>query len=84
MNAGKNLDLGRGLVEVDLVEFAMQQILACVVPPEGLDWTEERVNKLDPDVGTALLEACRKVNETTLPERINFLEQSEQTEDTPG
>jgi len=84
MKASKPLDERRGLVQVDLVDFQMEQILACVVPPEGFDWNREQVEDLDPDVGDALLDACRKVNGTTISERTSFLEQSEQTEDTPG
>jgi len=84
MKASKVLDQTRGLVEMDLIDFQVEQILTCIVPPEGLILDRERVNRLDADVGDILLGACRNVNGTTISERTNFLEQSEQIEDTPG
>lgn len=84
MAAGTKLDLEKGMVVVDFLEFSIEQILVCVVPPEGLEWNKEQVNALDPDVGDAVVNICRKINETTMTERINFLEQSEQAKDTPG
>lgn len=84
MKASKVLDQKRGLVEMDLIDFQVEQILTCIVPPEGLVLDRERVNRLDADVGDELLNACRNVNGTTISERTDFLEQSEQTEDTPG
>ena len=84
MNAGTRLDLEKGMVVVDFLEFSVEQILACIVPPESLEWNKEQVNALDPDVGDAVINLCRKVNETTLSERTDFLEQSGQEENTPG
>ena len=84
MKASTTLDADKGLIEMDLIDFQVLQILACVVPPEGLEWTAEQINKLDPDVGDAVLDACRKANGTTLSERTGFLEKSASTEDIPG
>lgn len=84
MKASKVLDQTRGLVEVDLIDFQVEQILSCIMPPEGLVLDRERVNRLDADVGDILLGACRNVNGTTLSERTDFLEQSEQAEGTRG
>lgn len=84
MKASTVLDADKGLIEMDLIEFQVQQILSCTVPPEGHEWNVERVNKFDPDVGDALLTACRKVNGVTLSEKKGFLRPSDAAKDTPG
>jgi len=84
MSASKILDDKKGLIELDLVDFQAEQILRCVTPPEGFEWDKERINNLDPDVGDAVLDACRKVNGTTLSERTRFLGLSEEEENIPG
>lgn len=84
MKAGKILDEAKGIMEMDLIDFQVQQILACIKPPEGLEWTEEQVAGLDVDVGDAVLKACHAVNGTTLSERTAFLEKSDSAEHTPG
>lgn len=86
------LDETKGLVEMHLVDYQIEQILTCVTPPEGFDFNRETIKDdkivpatvFDADVGDLLLAACRKVNGTTASERANFLEQSEEVEDTPG
>jgi len=84
MGASEVLDADKGLIEMNVIDFQVLQILACVVPPEGLEWTKERIDKLDPDVGDIVLDACRKVNGTTLSERKTFLEPSASTENITG
>lgn len=78
------LDEIKGLGEMNLIDFQMEQIIRCVTPPEGLELDREATGALDPDVGDLLLDACRKVNGTTFSERANFLEQSEEGEPTTG
>ncbi len=82
--ASKILDEVKGLVEMSLVDFQMEQIMVCVKPPEGLKLTRETVGSIDPDVGDLLLDACRKVNGTTVSARASFLEHSEEAEATTG
>lgn len=84
MKAGKILDEAKGLMEMDLIDFQVQQILTCIKPPEGLEWTKERVAGLDVDVGDAVLKACHEVNGTTFSERSAFLGPSDSVELTPG
>jgi len=84
MGASEVLDADKGLIEMNVIDFQVLQILACVVPPVGLEWTKERIDKLDPDVGDIVLDACRKVNGTTLSERKTFLEPSASTENITG
>jgi len=78
------LDEKRGLGEMDLIDFQIEQIIRCVTPPEGLELDRETTGAIDPDVGDLLLDACRKVNGTTVSERANFLEQSEEKDPTTG
>jgi len=85
MRASTTLDAARGLIEMNVIDFEVEQILTCITPPEGLELTRDLLNeKLDPDVGDALLSACRKVNGTTLSERKAFLEPSEPEKSTTG
>ena len=84
MKAGKILDQEKGLMEMDLIDFQVQQMLVCVEPPEGLTWDAARINELDTDVGDSVLALCHKVNGTTISERTDFLKRSASTEDTPG
>ncbi len=84
MKASTTLDADKGLIEMNLIDFQAEQMLSCITPPEGLEWTKERIEKLDPDVGDIVLDACRRVNGTTLSERKDFLEKSDSTEATPG
>ena len=84
MKASEPLDTEKGLIEMDLIDFQVYQILACIVPPEGSEWTKEKVENLDPHLGDIILDACRKVNATTLSERQGFLEKSDSEENTPG
>jgi hypothetical protein len=84
MRASKILDADKGLVEMNVIDFQMEQILVCVTPPEGFELTRERVETIDPDVGDILLDACRKVNATTTAERKGFLEPSAAEKVTPG
>ncbi len=71
-------------MEMNLIDFQMQQIVICVTSPEGLELNAETVGSLDPDVGDLLLSTCRKLNGTTPSERANFLEQSEEEKVTTG
>lgn len=98
MRSSTILDETKGLLQMDLIDFQVEQILVCVTPPESLIdslpveegedekpmWDKERVNIIDADIGDILLAACRKVNGTTLSERSSFLEPSASTENTPG
>jgi hypothetical protein len=84
MKAGKILDEEKGLMEMDLIDFQVQQMLACIKPPEGLTWDMARINELDTDVGDILLALCHRVNGTTLSERTDFLKRSDSAEGTPG
>lgn len=84
MRGSKVLDRDRGLIELDLIDFQVEQIISCVKPPKGLTLDKDRMDQLDTDVGDLLLEACRRVNGTTLSERASFLEPSEPKENTPG
>ena len=84
MRASKILDEAKGLVEINIIDFQMEQIKSCITPPEGIDLTREKIENLDPDIGDALLAACRQVNGTTASERAGFLERSDEEKDTPG
>ena len=84
MRASTTLDEEKGLIEMNVIDFEVEQVLTCVTPPEGFILDKDRVNRFDPDVGDALLEACRKVNGTTLSERKAFLEQSDSEKNIPG
>lgn len=84
MRASKILDADKGLVEMNIIDFQMEQIVSCITPPEGLELTRENVGTLDLDVGDILLDACRKMNETTTSERKGFLELSAVEKVTPG
>lgn len=84
MRASKILDADKGLVEMNVIDFQMEQIIVCVTPPEGFELTRERAEALDVDVGDILLDACRKVNGTTLSERKGFLEPFAVEKVTPG
>lgn len=84
MRSSETLDVEKGLIKMDLIDFQAEQIMSCIKPPNGLILDKERMAKIDPDVGDILLEAVRKVNGTTLAERKAFLEKSDSTEDTPG
>lgn len=84
MRASETLDEAKGLIELNVIEFEIEQIMLCITPPDGFILDRERMNRIDADVGDALLAACRKVNGTTLSERTAFLEQSEQEESTTG
>lgn len=84
MRASKILDADKGLVEMNVIDFQMEQIIACITPPEGLELTRERVETIDPDIGDILLDACRRVNGTTLSERAGFLGPSDEEKVTPG
>lgn len=85
MRASKILDADKGLVEMNVIDFQMEQMLSCIKPPEGLELlTRENVETLDVDVGDILLDACRKVNATTTAERKGFLEPSAAEKVTPG
>lgn len=75
----------KGLRELDLVNYEIQQMLICVrEKPDGVEATFERYSELDADVGEKILEACRKVNGITLQERTDFLEQSDSAGVIPG
>ena len=84
MRASKVLDQQKGLVEMNLVDFQLEQIMVCVTPPEGVELKRETIGSIDPEVGDLLLAACRKLNGTTASGRANFLEHSEEEEGTPG
>ena len=84
IKASKILDEEKGLMEMNLVDFQVQQMLVCVKPPKKLKWKEQRINELDTDVGDILLALCHKVNGTTVSERTDFLKRSDSKEDTPG
>lgn len=84
MRASKILDADKGLVEMNLINFQMEQIVVCVKPPEGLELNVKTAGSLDPDVGDILLDACRKLNGTTPSGRASFLEPSEEGKDIPG
>lgn len=85
MRASKILDADKGLVEMNVIDFQMEQIIVCVTPPsKGFELNRERVETLDVDVGDILLDACRKVNGTTASERKGFLEPSDEEKATPG
>ena len=82
--ASKILDETKGLIEMSLVDFQMEQIMVCTKPPEGLEFTREMVESIDPDIGDLLLEACHKMNGTTVSGRASFLERSEEEDPTTG
>ena len=82
--ASNILDETKGLLEMSLVDFQMEQVVVCTTPPEGLELTRETVEALDPDIGDLLIQACRKMNGTTASGRASFLEPSEEAEATPG
>lgn len=84
IKASKILDEEKGLMEMNLIDFQVQQMLICVKPPKKLKWNEQKINELDTDVGDTLLTLCHKVNGTTLSERKAFLKRSDLAEDTPG
>jgi len=64
------LDEVKGLGELKVVDYQIEQILTCVTPPEGFEFNRE--TEFDADVGDLLLDACRKVNGTTVSERAIF------------
>ncbi len=84
IKASKILDEEKGLMEMNLVDFQVQQMLICVKPPKKLKWNEQRINKLDTDVGDIVLGVCHKVNGTTASERTDFLKRSALAEGTAG
>jgi len=84
IKASNILDEEKGLMEMNLVDFQVQQMLVCVKPPKKLEWNEQRINELDTDIGDTLLALCHKVNGTTVSERTDFLKRSASIKDIPG
>jgi hypothetical protein len=83
MRASKILDADKGMVEMNIIDFQMEQIMICVTPPEGFELTRERIETLDVDVGDILLDECRKVNGMTTGERRAFLQPTDEEKDIP-
>jgi len=67
MRASKILDAEKGLAEMQVTDYQLEQIITCVTPPdafveakkiegEAFRLTHELIENLDPDVGDAVLE----------------------------
>jgi len=84
-SASEVIDAKKGLLKTTPANIYLQMLLVSIrETPENWEKTEENVKNLDPDLGTALLNAARQVNGLTEKEKEVFLGLSENEKDTPS